>query len=73
MTPETLKRRFGIIKQQIRPCTFEVAPQGVDCQGFLIFKMIEKRPFGNAGSVGDVLDGTPVKAAGMQCLYRATG
>jgi hypothetical protein len=67
---QTLQRRDAFFEQDICAGSLEVAPQGVDREIFLVFKMIEKGTFGNAGSIGYVLNRTPVKAVGMQGIYR---
>src|SRR4029077_1608177 len=71
MVLQAFQRSNAFFEQQFRPGSFKVAPQRVDRQIFLVLKMIEKGTFGHAGSLGDVLNRTPVESEGMQGIYCA--
>src|SRR5579862_3451479 len=73
MILQALKRRHALVEQHVRPRAFEIAPQRVDREIFLVLEVIEERSLGHAGGLGDVLDRTSLETEGMQRVYRAAG
>jgi hypothetical protein len=73
MVSKALYWWVAVIEQDIAPGAFQIPPQGVDRQGFLVFEMIEEGAFGHTCSIGYVLNRTPVEAARMQCFHGAAG
>src|SRR6202041_1508978 len=73
MAFETFEWRDTLVEQHVRAGTFEITPQRVDREVFLVLEVIEERSLGDAGGLGNVLDRTSLEAEGMQRVYRAAG
>src|SRR5579872_3769851 len=73
MILQALKRRHAFIEQHVRARAFEIAPQRIDREIFLVLEVIEERSLGHAGGIGNVLDRTSLESERMQRVYRAAG
>ena len=73
MAFETFERGHTLVEQHVRAGAFEIAPQRIDREIFLVLEVIEERSLGDAGGLGNVLDRTSLEAEGMQRIYRAAG
>src|SRR5437762_3343588 len=67
---QALDRRNTLLEQDVDPRAFDITPQSIDREVFLVFEMIEKGALGNPGSLGDVLNRTPPEAKGMERINR---